>query len=211
MHKLIKIRLPENDLEILSLDYPTREDIQKATQLKQPFYFNFRDIPLTEKTTTKTSLAISNLCDNFADLKLNANISQGEEFEAEKGLHNISYIVESINDEKKKVQVSSNEEIIKTLNLDVIYDTMGFGGFRVKPVQIFTDDDIDNSEDLIVKIFIDDELRDIAVYNSENGYHELKWVGPRLGVFTLKATAEDSQGNIGIAELDVWYFCFIPE
>jgi hypothetical protein len=95
--------------------------------------------------------------------------------------------------------------------LDVIYDTMGFGGFRIKPVQIFTDDDNENSEDLIVKIYIDDELRDIAIYNSENGYHELKWVGPRLGVFTLKATAEDSQGNIGSTELDLWYFCFIPE
>jgi len=95
--------------------------------------------------------------------------------------------------------------------LDVIYDTMGFGGFRVRPVQIFTDDDNDNNEDLIVKIYIDDELRDTAIYNSENGYHELKWVGPRLGVFTLKATAEDTQGNIGSAELDVWYFCFIPE
>jgi len=95
--------------------------------------------------------------------------------------------------------------------LDLIYDTMGFGGFRLRPVQIFTDDDIDNSEDLIVKIYIDDELRDTAIYNPDNGLHELKWTGPRLGVFTLKATAEDSQGNIGSTEMDVWYFCFIPE
>lgn len=94
---------------------------------------------------------------------------------------------------------------------DLIYDTMGFGGFRVRPVQVFTDDDVDESKDLIVKIFIDDELRGTAEYNSNNGYHELKWVGPRLGVFTLKATAEDTQGNIGSTEMDVWYFCFIPE
>jgi len=94
--------------------------------------------------------------------------------------------------------------------LDVVYDTMGFGGFRLRPVQVFTDDDVDDSEDLIVNIYIDDELRDTAIYNTENGYHELKWIGPRLGVFTLKATAEDSQGNIGSAEMDVWYFCFIP-
>lgn len=95
--------------------------------------------------------------------------------------------------------------------LDLIYDTMGFGGFRVKPVQVYTDDDVDDSEDLIVKIFIDEELRGTAEYNSNIGYHELKWVGPRLGVFTLKATAEDSQGNVGIVEMNVWYFCFIPE
>ncbi len=95
--------------------------------------------------------------------------------------------------------------------LDLIYDTMGFGGFRVRPVQVFTEDDVDNSEDLIVNIYIDDELRDTAVYNPDNGLHELKWTGPRLGVFRLKATAEDSQGNIGSDEMDVWYFCFVPE
>jgi len=95
--------------------------------------------------------------------------------------------------------------------LDVIYDTMGFGGFRLRPVQIFTDDDVDDSEDLIVNIYIDDELRDTAVYNPDNELHELKWTGPRLGVFNLKATAEDTQGNIGSTEMDVWYFCFVPE
>jgi len=95
--------------------------------------------------------------------------------------------------------------------LDVIADTMGFGGFRVRPVQVFTEDDIDASEDLTVNIYIDDELRDAAVYNPDNELHELQWTGPRLGVFTLKATAEDSQGNIGSDEMEVWYFCFIPE
>jgi len=95
--------------------------------------------------------------------------------------------------------------------LDIIYDTMGFGGFRVRPVQVFTEDDIDAPEDIIVKIYIDDELRDTAVYNPSNGLHELQWTGPRLGIFTLKATAEDTQGNIASTEMDVWYFCFVPE
>jgi hypothetical protein len=95
--------------------------------------------------------------------------------------------------------------------LDIIYDTMGFGGFRVRPVQIFTEDDLDAPSDIIVKIYIDDELRGTAVYNPSTGYHELKWTGPRLGVFTLKATAEDTQGHVASAEMDVWYFCFVPE
>jgi len=95
--------------------------------------------------------------------------------------------------------------------IDLVYDTMGFGGFRLRPVQVYTDDDVDDNEDLIVKIYIDDELRDTAVYNPDNDLHELKWTGPRLGVFTLKATAEDTQGNIGTTEMDVWYFCFVPE
>jgi hypothetical protein len=88
---------------------------------------------------------------------------------------------------------------------------MALGGFRIRPLQVYTDDDIDESEDLIVKIYIDDELRDTAVYNSDNDLHELKWTGPALGIFTLKVTAEDSQGNIGTTEMDVWYFCFVPE
>lgn len=94
---------------------------------------------------------------------------------------------------------------------DIIYDTMGFGGFRVVPVQVSVEDDIDTPEDIIVKIYINDELRGTAVYNQENNYHELKWTGPRLGVFTLKATAEDTQGNTASTEMDVWYFCFVPE
>jgi desulfoferrodoxin (superoxide reductase-like protein) len=94
---------------------------------------------------------------------------------------------------------------------DIIYDTMGFGGFRVKPVQVYTEDDVDANEDIVVKIYIDDELRNIATYNPRSGFHELKWTGPRLGVFTLKATAEDTYGNIAVTEMDVWYFCFIPE
>ncbi len=95
--------------------------------------------------------------------------------------------------------------------LDVVYDTMGFGGFRVRPVQVLADDDNDTAEDLIVNVYIDDELRGEATYNSDNGFHEIQWTGPRLGVFTLKATAEDTKGNIGEAEMDVWYFCFVPE
>ncbi len=95
--------------------------------------------------------------------------------------------------------------------LDIIDDTMGFGGFRVRPVQIFTDDDNDQSQDLTVNVYIDDELRGEATWNPDTQYHEIKWTGPALGVFTLKATAEDSFGNIASTEMDLWYFCFIPE
>lgn len=95
--------------------------------------------------------------------------------------------------------------------LNLIYDTMGFGGFRLRPVKIFTEDDVDVSKDLIVKVYIDDVLRGNATWNEKSQLHEIKWTGPALGVFTLKATAEDSFGNIGSTEMDVWYFCFVPE
>ncbi len=94
--------------------------------------------------------------------------------------------------------------------LNLISETMGFGGFRLRPVQVFVDDDVDASEDLDVKIYVDEELLGEAIYNPDTGYHELQWTGPRLGTFTLKATAEDSQENIAETEIEVWYFCFIP-
>ena len=94
---------------------------------------------------------------------------------------------------------------------DLIGDTMGFGGFRIRPVRILAEDDIDDSEDLLVKIYIDDVLQSTGMYNVDNGYHEWQWIGPGLGTFTLKVTAEDRGGNVGTVELDVWYFCFIPE
>jgi hypothetical protein len=94
---------------------------------------------------------------------------------------------------------------------DLIYDTMGFGGFRVKPVQAFVKDDIDNAEGLIVTLYANDAKERDMVYNEESGLFEGKWIGPDLGVFKMKITAEDTSGNIGIAEMDVWYFCFVPE
>jgi hypothetical protein len=95
--------------------------------------------------------------------------------------------------------------------LDLIYDTMGFGGFRVVPVQASISDDKDNPEDLIVSLYKNDIKERDMIYNEESGLFEGKWIGPDLGVFTMKITAEDTSGNIGIAEMEVWYFCFVPE
>jgi hypothetical protein len=95
--------------------------------------------------------------------------------------------------------------------LDLIYDTMGFGGFRVNPVQASINDDNDNPEDLIVTLYTNDIKERDMFYNEESELFEGKWIGPDLGVFTMKITAEDSSGNMGIAEMQVWYFCFIPE
>lgn len=95
--------------------------------------------------------------------------------------------------------------------LDLIYDTMGFGGFRVRPVQARITDDNDDPEDLIVTLYANDVKERDMIYNSETGFFEGQWIGPDLGIFTMKITAEDSFGNIGIAEMDVWYFCFVPE
>lgn len=95
--------------------------------------------------------------------------------------------------------------------LDVIGDTMGLGGFRVRPVQATITDDVDEPEDLTVDLFADDvKERDMA-YNSENGLFEGKWIGPALGTFTMKIVASDSSGNTDEETMTVWYFCFVPE
>ena len=95
-------------------------------------------------------------------------------------------------------------------SFSIIANTLGFGGFRLQPLQMYTEDDIDESNDLIVKAFIDGEELGTANYNANEEVHEIQWTGPNLGTFTLLVTAEDLSGNIGEDEMQVWYFCFIP-
>ena len=95
--------------------------------------------------------------------------------------------------------------------LNIIDDTMGFGGFRVRPVQVSVEDDTDPPEDVSVYMYVKEDEQGEMIWNSKKDLFERKWIGPDLGVFTLNITAEDTSGNIGYTEMDVWYFCFIPE
>ena len=95
-------------------------------------------------------------------------------------------------------------------SFDLISDTMGFGGFRLRPIQINASDGIDEKSDLLVSVYIDEEELGDAIYNEDTGFHEIKWTGPRLGTFNLKVVVEDTSENIAEANMDVWYFCFIP-
>jgi hypothetical protein len=101
---------------------------------------------------------------------------------------------------------------------DLIGDTMGFGGFRVKPVQAIITDDIDDASQISASIYWTDvtlpdsyqKERDMQ-YNSNSEIFEGKWIGPALGTFYMKIIAEDSSGNSAEAIMTVWYFCFVPE
>jgi len=95
--------------------------------------------------------------------------------------------------------------------LNLVGDTMGFGGFRLRPVQVQVSDDIDAPEDLLVYMYVYDDEQGNMTWNSDSGLHERKWIGPDLGTFTMNITAQDSGGNIASVEMSVWYFCFIPE
>ena len=95
--------------------------------------------------------------------------------------------------------------------LNLISDTMGFGGFRVRPVQVKVEDDTDPPEDITVFMYVKEDEQGNMTYNSNKNLFERKWIGPDLGVYTLNITAEDTSNNIGYTEMEVWYFCFIPE
>ena len=98
-----------------------------------------------------------------------------------------------------------------TTPLDLIGDTMGFGGFRVRPVQAIITDDIDNPEDITAILYANDIKERDMRYSGENNLFSGKWIGPDLGTFTMKIIAEDSSGNIAEESMTVWYFCFVPE
>ncbi|MBN1861593.1 MAG: hypothetical protein JW840_09060 [Candidatus Thermoplasmatota archaeon] len=95
--------------------------------------------------------------------------------------------------------------------LNLVGDTMGFGGFRLRPVQVNVTDDIDAPEDIQVYMYVYEDEQGNMTWNSANGLFERKWIGPDLGTFTMNISAEDSIGNIAYQEMTVWYFCFIPE
>ena len=94
--------------------------------------------------------------------------------------------------------------------MNIFGDTMGFGGFRLRPIQINASDNIDEKTDLSVSVYIDDEELGDAEYNEESGFHEIKWTGPDLGMRELKVVVEDTSENTAEVKMDVWYFCFIP-
>jgi len=95
--------------------------------------------------------------------------------------------------------------------INIISDTMGFGGFRVRPVQVEVEDDTDLPEDLSVYMFVKDDEQGEMIWNSDEEIFERQWIGPDLGVFTVNISAEDTSENMNYLEFDVWYFCFIPE
>jgi hypothetical protein len=95
--------------------------------------------------------------------------------------------------------------------LNLIGNTMGFGGFRVRPVQVKVEDDVDPPEDISVYMYVYENEQGNMSLNSKTNLFERKWIGPDLGTFIVNISAEDTNSNIGYAEMEVWYFCFIPE
>ena len=94
--------------------------------------------------------------------------------------------------------------------LIAIADCISLGGFKLRPVIINATDDIDNSEDLIVKVYLNGEEQGNASYCCDWRLHEWFWTGRANGIYTLTITAEDSFGAIGSDEIWVRNLCFLP-
>jgi hypothetical protein len=116
--------------------------------------------------------------------------------------------VEIINPREGYVHFSGIPLIPTPFNL--ISDTMSLGGFRLRPVIINATDDFDESEDLIVNVYLNGEYQGNASYCCDWRKHEWFWTGWALGNYILKITVEDSQGEIVRAEMKVFNFCFLP-
>lgn len=99
---------------------------------------------------------------------------------------------------------------IMEMLIGVSAEARTIGGFRIKPIQVEIADDFDDTEDLTIKIYLDDDEVGPLTFNEDSGYFEWKWTGFAFGISTLKVTAEDSGDNIGDDEIDVWNFCFLP-
>jgi|GEM_PF-3490588 len=95
--------------------------------------------------------------------------------------------------------------------LGIIADTIGFGGFRLRPVQVQVGDDVDSPEDISVYMYVKEDEQGEMRWNCDKNLFERKWIGPDLGVYTLNITAEDTSGNIDYVKMEVLYFYFISE
>ena len=91
-----------------------------------------------------------------------------------------------------------------------IFDAMSIGGFRLKPIIINATDDFDNSEDLIVNVYLNGEYKGNASYCCDWRKHEYFWTGWAFGIYNLTINVEDTFGLINTNEMIVLNFCLLP-
>jgi len=115
--------------------------------------------------------------------------------------------VEIINPKKGFFHLSGIPLFSKQFNL--IIETISISGFRLRPIIISANDEFDKSEDLIVKVYLNDVEQGAACYCNDCELHEWFWTGEAFGKYNLKVTVEDTFGAVNSAEMEVWNFCFI--
>jgi len=94
--------------------------------------------------------------------------------------------------------------------LNLLANTVSFGGFRLEPIQVSATDGGPDGDYLAVWLFINDEDKGLGTWNQETGYYEWQWTGWARGIYSLRVIARDQYGAEDQAYMNVWNLCFIP-
>jgi hypothetical protein len=121
---------------------------------------------------------------------------------------NQSLSVEIVNPREGYVHFSGIPLFPTILNL--LADTVSFGGFRLRPIQVNATGGGPNGDYLYVWLFINDQDKGLGTWNPETGYYEWQWTGKSYGVYSLTVIAKDIFGAEDHAYMNVWNLCFIP-
>lgn len=95
------------------------------------------------------------------------------------------------------------------MKLPSFLPTMLPGSFLFNTGKALVTDNVDAQDDITVTVHLDGEQRATAEWSPCSRYHEWGALGRGLGAMTLRVEATDTSGNVGSAEMPVWYFCLL--
>lgn len=89
--------------------------------------------------------------------------------------------------------------------------TMTMGAFILRPGVVSATDNVDHPNELTVTVSLDGEQPIPASFVScDNTFEWQGSLGIAFGIHTITVTAEDTSGNVGTDEMEVFYFCILP-
>jgi hypothetical protein len=92
--------------------------------------------------------------------------------------------------------------------LNLLSDTISFGGFRFRPIQVSGVDEGFEGDYLLVRLYINNEDKGLGTWNPETEYYEWQWIGQAYGIYNLNIIAIDPDGYTAHAYMSVWNLCF---
>jgi len=89
--------------------------------------------------------------------------------------------------------------------------TMTMGAFLLRPGVAVALDNVDHASELNVTVSLDDKPGiDAYFVPCDNTFEWTGSLGLGFGIYTLTVEAEDTSGNTGSAEMQVFYDCILP-
>jgi len=89
--------------------------------------------------------------------------------------------------------------------------TMTMAAFILRPGIVSATDNIDQANELTVTVSLDGKQPITASFvPCDNTFEWQGSLGIGFGMHTLTITAEDTSGNVGTAEMEVFYLCILP-